>query len=432
MERHIARYGSDIVAATMISHRILASDDNFARIETESGESQPGAHTPQDYNKDAAIALKNRIVDEWSSIHSERIVNEITYILGNRMSDLSPIDADTQNELQLLKALALERSLSSDWAEAEEAYHKCRSGQFQLSVVLNNLGVLQAKRQRGKEAIELLRESIRVALAYQIRIKAPFYNYVLILEQLHRQSLIFVAGYLAGLDETLQLVTFAAANNAPEAIRSFRKDSSKDTWTEAEIEAAYKRVAQYAHDMNSSERFFEKRVSFLDPQRDLFGSFGDVVDRRDRAGAQTHFQRAISLAEEEKFAESLEEIKIASWMDPDLSIQAERKTEQVSDLWRRKKNERLRALLEDKEFDGAAETIRYLPDDSLKRRGDQGVIATIQRQKHIHQITEADHFILQGDKTSAESIYFRLLAEDLDEDLRRYASHKLMEIEPDD
>jgi len=433
MERVTAKYGSDTVRATRITLRAMAGGPNFVPVEDDTVCPDDEPRQYLDSGRDAAIALKNAVVKGWDKRDSEDIVSEIDYLFRKHLADLSPIEAQTQTELCLLRALALQRGLSFDLAEAEKAYHRCRSGQFQLALVLNNLGVIQAKRQRCKECVELLTEAIQFALAHRVQTKAPFYNFALIMEQLLKQRLIFVPHYLLALDNTNQLLDFVIKENRScEEVMSFKKEYSKANWTENEIEAVYKKVAIYGHDKINRDpaSFFEERALFLDPERDLFKSFGDVWDKWDRATAQMHFQQAVGLAEEGKFAESLELVKIASAMDPDLATQAEQKADQVGDLWKKNENEKVRVLLNNNEFDAAAKTIKYPPHGSLKRRGDQAIVDAIRRQGQMARIREADGFALKGEKAEAEAVFLSLLAEEMDDDLRKLVSHKLTELRP--
>jgi hypothetical protein len=376
------------------------------------------------------VALKNRLIKDWEDLHSEQIIEEINCLWREQDDYLSPVDLQAQHELWLLKAFAQGKSVHKNLDEMEETYHRCRRGRFQIALVLNNLGAIQAKRQWCKQALELFKDSIKETVVLSIPLKAPFYNYALISQHLHRQRLAYSPEYLSGLDELVQFLLFAEVNKSPEALRDFKIKDSNVSWTEEKIESGYKQVARFGRKWPGHTRgdFCLEKAIFLDPETDLFASFGDVPDDRDRQTAYLLFQKGIDQAERGDYAASIYTLEMATNLDPDFHMEAKEKIQQILEIWRKKGNETITSLIKDKRYDEAVKQIQYLPHERLKRQGDQKLIESLRKQKHYALLQEADESAQRGDVEDARLKYKSLLEEDLDDSLRLYVSSRLMEL----
>jgi hypothetical protein len=256
--------------------------------------------------------------------------------------------------------------------------------------------------------------------------KAPFYNFALVVAHLYQQRFVFRPDYLTLLEEVVETLPFL------HDIRQARADgdAANGPLNDKQIQAAYTAIAEFARGIAESpdDQFFNTKMSYLVPELDLLGSFGDTLDKYDRETAASVFSKGMELASDKKYAESINTFEIAGRLAPDYSKGAAEEIAKVSDTWRHESNITVFKLIKGKDFDRAIEMLRYPPDQRLARQNDQGLIESIERQKQISLMEEAEALTVLGDANGAKLKYKLLLREDLSEHLRKHVSTKLAKL----
>lgn len=379
-----------------------------------------------------SVGLKRRLIKNWADMHSEQIIEELENLQEIGEGNVPKVELRNTTVLWLLKALAYEKSVLGQIDEAKKTYRKIRHlGKWKAVLVLNNLAVLTAKEQDCPATIELLIDAIKQALVAGINLKAPYYNCALVFQQLDQQGLIRESRYLEWLDYIDQLLLLATQKPDSEVLRDFEKTSARMTWKDNDIEAAYKAIAKFGYDLppDRFKDFFRNKATNIVPDLDLFPSFGDASDQTDSQTAHEFFNLGISCADEQHWPESIDNLKLASQLDPNLSIEAEKRTKQVLEEWRINRNQEIKQLLDRKEYDKAASTLSHLPNRNLIRHSDSGLAKTIRERKHRFMLQQAEDLAAQGKRNETKLKYIELLKEEeLDSQLRLHISKRLVEL----
>ena len=167
--------GGVVVTTTSLFWRVFLKSRGYSLVEEVPLENQTplnGAHFTE---LNDLIGLVNNLKNGWSRLHSVRIIKQLEQKQKEITGEIEDLNRVTESELWLLQALALEKSLLEDNYAVEKLYRKCLSGKFQVVLILNNLGVLQARMQRCREALALFKDAMFYANAFPKRIvRAPF------------------------------------------------------------------------------------------------------------------------------------------------------------------------------------------------------------------------------------------------------------------
>ena len=416
------------LAVTQLFWQVSLRFSGFKLIPEETPEDQPESNGPYVSKLDDIIELVNSIKDDWDALYSEQIIQKLEQVHREVNNEVKAVDLEIHPELWLIRAIALEKSLLDNSDEVEKNYRKCLSGKFQAILVLNNLGVVQARKQRCREALVLFKDAMFWANAFPKRmVKAPFYNFALIIAHLYQQRFVFQPDYLALLSEVIESLPFLTHLKKQGSGDASKGDPSEVVLSDADIKETYLSIAKFAHDIFEApeDKFFHENLAYLIPELDLLDSFGDVLDKFDREAAHKVFKKGMTLKGEERYAESIYTLEMAGRLAPDYLKGSSEQIEQIFDLWRRKENQDILELTEAEDYEEALRKLQYLPDERLERQNDQGLIESIQIQKQISMLHEADELVARKQYEEAKLKYKALLREDLSDHLRKNVSTKL-------
>jgi len=238
---------------------------------------------------------------------------------------------------------------------------------------------------------------------------------------------VFQPEYLALLTEVIDSLPFLKHLRKKELNENSNGHSNRHSLSDSDIREAYLCIAKFAHDMAETpdDEFFHTKLAYVIPELDLLDSFGDVHDQFDREAAHKVFRRGFELAEQRRYAESINSFEMASRLAPDYLKGSTEQIERMSDIWRRQHNEDVLQLTEAEAFEEAIERLQYLPDQRLARPNDKVLLDSIKKHKQISLLKEADELVAQGKYEEAKLKYKSLLREDLGEHLRKHVSSKL-------
>lgn len=397
---------------------------------------QPQVNAAVHNELDDLANLINELKEDWKDLHSEQILSRLDPAFNEAGNGGGEAISSIQLELSLVKALALEKSvIAEDRNEADKYYSKCRGSIFQTVLVLNNSGVVEAKREQCAAALELFKGAMIWAYRMNSLEKAPFYNFTLIIAHLYRQRFIFHPEYLRILEETVDALPF---------LERFRKVDTKSATettemvrTNDEIRTLCEAIANYSNGIvePSVYDFYRSALTFVLPEIDLPGSFGEIPDKVDRESAAEVFSGGSELLARKLFNESIRSFELASTLASDYSTRASAEIDKVSTAWRLHENKVILQLTENKEFDKALTRLQSLPDKRLERESDQALAEVLKKQKQGWLLREADELADAGQLHEAKLKYKQLLREHLNDQLRKHISAKLARLlelnEPD-
>lgn len=413
LNRLQATDGNVRVSITELFWRRCLSSRGFSLIEDREDVGQPSRDAPVH----RIAELLNRIKAEWHSTHTLQILNELDFILRQESNRNG---GGHDSEICLLRALALEKSLSADDQEKAKYYQECLGGDFEAILVSNNLGVIRTKMNKCPEALALFRDAMFRANAFpKDLMKAPFYNFSVTIQHLYRHRFIFQPAYLDVLNDVIQWMP---------CLETLRQDPTKDRQplTDEQIASAYKTIAKYAYQIDEKQPgFFGTKFSYLVPEVDIRGSFGSMPDDEDREAAYRAYTQAMRLASEARYAESINFFLMAGDFARDYAVDSTVQIKHIVDVWRKKHNQEILLLAEREEYEEAIDKVQFPPTDRLKHEADQRLIHSIQNQKHNRLLTVAEQLVREQKPDEAKLKYKQLLEEQLDDDLKKYISSSL-------
>jgi hypothetical protein len=434
MNRIEITYNHETILVMSLTSRILSRTGRPVEIIKDNDAEKVINNGFNRFDWDEPITIKRQLLENWDDLAGEDIINRLKYLWSVQEAGVPKVDLKQTPELWLLKAVAQEKCLYTEIKEIEETYHHCRHlGRWNAVLIRNNLAVLKAKRQECLDSLSLLAEAIRLALDYKIHLKAPFYNAALIFQQLHQKGLLVAtesnSRYVEILNEVATIIPSDKEKpESDEALDPKRVDTASLEHNVDDPARAYKSVARYGYKLQETQNFFQRNATYLAPHVDLFESFGDLADKVDTRTAHNLFERGIIYTDQERYAEGLCNFEIASLLDSAFRVEATMKTEQISDQWRHRENQRMADFLSTGDYDGAKSIILHLPDNRLKRDSDYTVVSSINKLQHQALSREAEELTLKGDASQAKLLYIALLKEqELDDSLRLHVSDKLAE-----
>ena len=432
--------GEGIIEPTRLFSESLLKTGNFSVMKdpVSDDDQQPLVNTASANELNDLANLINELKEDWPRLHSEQIVSRLDPAFNEAGNGGAKALSSAQLELSLVKALALEKSvIAEDRNEAGEYYSTCRGSIFQTVLVLNNSGVLEAKRKHCAAALELFKDAMIWAYSMNSLTKAPFYNFALIIAHLYRQRFIFHPDYLRILEETVDALPFLERFRKVNAKGNGATETSERLRTDDEIRTLCEAIAQYSHgivELNAPD-FYRSALTLVLPEIDLPGSFGEIPDKVDRDSAADVFSDGSELFEQKLFAESIRSFELASTLASDYLSRASSEIDKVSNAWRLEENQIILKLVADKEFDEALTRLQSLPDKRLERESDQALAEVFRKQKQGWLLREADKQAAAGQRHEAKLKYKQLLREDLNDQLRKHISTKLAHLlesdEPD-
>ena len=374
-----------------------------------------------------AVAAKQALIAAWANLPSDHILRELDVLQSADLTNVPAMTLAEEGELQVLRALALEKALHVDGTQIEGVYSDCRHrGRLHAILILNNLGVISAKRQGCPHALDLFTVAIRESLAYKAYLRAPFYNCALILQRLHENGFILDPVYLATLGELEQLVPWLSKEvERPEEVLLPSRAAIEKTWTSAEIRAVYESIARYAHERSAQGLDVAVWAEYLVPDRDFFASFGDRPDKHDRQGGHVMVRGALACAEDGKFEEGLNLLRVAPSMNPDLAAESEEKRRQILESWRRRLDADVHERVLASDYVSAIRIMEDM-DGALKRPGDVEILRHFRSRVHEKDAQDAAALLEAGDAAGAKGAYIELLRQDLPVDLRRQISASIV------
>jgi hypothetical protein len=420
---------NQVVLATRLLWQSSLMSQGFTSSEEVSDD--PAQASKQNISRlDDIIELIKDLKQRWAELNSEQIIERLEQASKEENTEVTEVNLSTQPELWLLKALALEKSLTADIADVEKYYSKCRGGIFQAVLVLNNCGVVQAKRQKCSEALELFKDAMIGAYTMDKLAKAPFYNFALIVAHLYKQRFIFQSGYLALLEEVIRALPFLEDLRRLKVVTDTDGEPVKTALGDAEIRLMFNAIAKFAHEIIESpaDEFYHSKLSYLVLESDLLDSFGDISDKVDRERASEVFEEGRALFDQKLYAESINVLETASSLAPDYSKGAAEEIEKVFDAWRYELNKTIFKLAGEKKFDEAIEILQNLPDQRLARQNDKSLIENLQKRKQLWMLQQADELAEKRCFDEAKLKYKLLLREELSDHLKRHVSTKLAEL----
>ncbi len=408
--------GTDRVSITELFWRRCLRSRGFSLIRDRENIAQLDRDAPVRQTAE----LINRIKAEWPTKHTLQILTELDFVV---QQDSRGNGGGVDSEICLLRALALEKSLSADDEEKAKYYQECLGGDFEAILVSNNLGVIRTKMNKCREALALFRHAMFRANAFPKDIvKAPFYNFAIAIEHLYRQRFIFQPAYLEVLNDVIQWLP---------CLESLRQDPTKDPQPldDGQIVGAYKAIAKYAYGIeNKLSGFFESKFSFLVTAVDIRGSFGSMTDNEDREAAYRAYAEATRLAGEAHYAESINFFLMAGDFAREYAVESTIQIEHITDAWRKKQNREVLSLAERAEYEKAIDRVQFPPTDRLKHESDKRLIDTIRNQKHAHLLSVAEELVNEQKFDEAKLKYKELLEEQLDDDLKKHVSSSLADL----
>jgi hypothetical protein len=420
--------GEVIIEPTRLFSESLIKTGNFFVVEDPVGDDhQPLVNTATNELNDLA-SLINELKEDWPRLHSEQIVSRLDPAFNEAGNGGVEAISSIQLELSLIKALALEKSvIAEDRNEADKYYAKCRGSIFQTVLVLNNSGVIEARQKQCAAALELFRDAMIWAYRMNSLAKAPFYNFALIIAHLYRQRFIFHPDYLRILEESVDSLPFLQRFRKVDANGNGATEATEKPRTDEEIRDLCEAIAQYSHGIvePGGNDFYRSALTFVLPEIDLPGSFGEIPDKVDRESAAEVFSDGSELFDQKLFDESIRSFELASTLSSDFSSRASSEIDKVSNAWRLHENEIILKLVADKEFDEALTRLQSLPDKRLERESDHALAEVFRKQKQGWLLREADKLADQGQMHEAKLKYKQLLREDLNDQLRKHISTKL-------
>jgi hypothetical protein len=437
-------YRGSIMSVMQLTSRILKRIGQVKVYEEPSPEGDQGSLGPGE-----VLTLRANLITHWRQMHSEEIVQRLDWLNQEKNGEAKEMQPESDDanvwssnllDLWLIKALAQEKGILIGTDERLATYDTCLDkGNWNSPIFRNNRAVLHSARRECMASLDSLRAAIYQALLRQSPVKAPFYNCALIFQHLHRNQVIREPNYLTILNEIKQMVEYA--ENNPNNWDSFELMPPNQTWSDEEIANAYKKIARYALgfdkkniQLDDETKFFLSGQVYLDPGRDLIGSFGDKNNNSGYRDARTHFEEAIECARRGKYDESLMILEMAKSLDPYIALEVEKESEIIINNWRSELLKKAETLRKEKKYDKAIEVIKPWPHKALRRNEDAELIASIRRLKHTDMLREADALAKQGLKSpaklkEAKARYFALLKEEnLEDQLRLYVSKKFAEL----
>src|SRR6185312_2954923 len=429
----ISNNGVVITPTGLLWHSFLKSQPFALGAAVEQESTMPPE--PRLSKLDEVIKLINDIKEHWATLSSDEIQERLERACKKSDDEVTEANFSDQPEIWLLKALALEKSLTADIADIEKYYSKCRGGFFQAVLVLNNCGVVQAKRQKCAEALELFKDAMFCSYRMNKYARAPFYNFALVVDRLYKQRFIFDTDYLALLEQVKDGLPFLSSSNEPRpAEQTTEPHAAKPTLSDSEIRRLYTDVARFAREIKESQedKFYYSKLSYLVPELDLLESFGYATDNVDREIASERFKQATALFDQGKYKESIYAFDQASMWAPDYLKGATEEIDKVSSTWRHQEDRAILDLTQKREFDEAIRRLENLPDPRLIRDFDKSLIESLYTQKQLSLLQEAEQLVSERKFGEAKLKFKQLLREDLGDHLRKYVSSSLAELLDED
>lgn len=407
--------GTDRISITELFWRRCLRSHGFS-LTGDREFTQPGQDAPV-----CQIAeLINRIRAEWDTKHTLQILNDLDFVVCQEPNGSGGWD---DSEISLLRALALEKSLSADDEEKAKYYQDCLGGDFEAILVSNNLGVIRTKMNKCREALALFRDAMFCAKAFPRNlVKAPFYNFAIVIEHLYRHRFIFQPPYLEVLSDVIEWLP---------CLESLRQDPTKDhePLNDGQIADAYKAIGKYAYEIKQKRPgFFETKFSYLVPAVDIRGSFGSMADNEDREAAYRAYTQATILASEARYAESINFYLMAGDFARDYAVDSTVQIEHIAEAWRKRQNHEVLSLAEHEEYEKAIDKVQFPPTDRLRHESDKRLIDSIRNQKHARLLSVAEQLVKEQKLNEAKLKYKELLEEQLDDDLKKYVSSSLADL----
>jgi len=429
MKRTTAKYENNIFSAHDLTMESLGI------YEIQSAEEK---HNQKFYKKNQGgfdVLVKNQIIKNWKSLTSDEIIEKLKDFAPRQMSENKLPDANWESEILLLRALAFEKSLLKNRKTTSKTYFECREGEFFAELVLNNLAVLATKEGSCDEALNYLSQSILTCIRRQFYLKAPFYNFVLIINQLDIMGLM--------IEERNSVLENVLKHIKPD----FENDTKeKTTFEKLRVIIRFLEsspVLETANrDLENSE-FYEKQANYLVPQIDILNSFGDKVSPVHYRVFYEQINKADELAGEGKYAESFDQLEFASkatglfitYKDnssKSLESTLKEKKLKIRNLWRASVNEEIEKKCKSGNFFEAIDvlTINKKAFQPEEEKQIEELIGEIKTMYYSDQLEQISALILKGENKHAAAMCENLLIDpEINEFIRNKITKYLIELQ---
>src|ERR1041384_1640704 len=137
--------GEKTIAVTSLTAKVLFP--GVPQINRQKEETATLPEVSKELGQPFAVVNKEFLIRRWNELTSDELLEKL-----NELSDSGPENgkeqqsAALQSEHFLLQTLAEEKKIFPDYTLLFEKYIQCRGGRFGLAMILNNLGVLEARK----------------------------------------------------------------------------------------------------------------------------------------------------------------------------------------------------------------------------------------------------------------------------------------------
>jgi len=328
------------------------------------------------------IYQKELLQANWSSINSDKLIAEINKLIDSRAIKSSEIPDHTSVELWLLKALAQGKSYYVKVEEIIETYWLCTRGAFLSALVYNNLGVLEARRQRCLSALDMLKKAIIVGKNSKYLNPAPHYNFVEIIRHLYENN--FLSHSNEGKSIYKDIVSSIHEELYAKKETQVKKDIKNSPeraptpLTDQQVLDLCTEIVQHASKLKSiDDGFFSNNFLYLVPKVELLNSFGDAWSKEEVEVSEKYFDMGIELTKKGKYFEAIKNFDNAIETNPMIEVRAMNAKNQAKSLWQVSRGRKIeKALLEEK-YRLAINIVNFPVNEKLKLTSDPAVAKNI-------------------------------------------------------